>query len=182
MRIFWRDKFGVSMNWREAKLGLLYFSVLWSSLLLLGCCVKKEPANPTEDIEVTTPHALEASLGDFSATEKSELSALRDKAASEGNKRGEAFCQLVLYLDRIRRMKSISFDRFSIFVLLGAPDYWKSNGRESEWVYLYDRFATKDWVIFVGFDSLGVVNVVAYNAASVTDLGRLPRYSQSPFQ
>jgi hypothetical protein len=83
----------------------------------------------------------------------------------EGNSRGYWFEQVALTL---MSMDS-PFTEAEVIQHLGIPDRVKEEKNRRRFVYFYDRFATKDWAVYVDLDRSDGIASFGFNDAKVND-------------
>ena len=69
---------------------------------------------------------------------------------------------------------------YEVFSLLGPPDYDVSGDDSREYIYLFDRFAQKDWYCRIILSPDGVLRDIHYNATRTLDTGKLTRFPPFP--
>jgi hypothetical protein len=90
--------------------------------------------------------------------------------SERGKRRGKAFAKLVM-LAVTRQFNGTVHTRDDILRLFGDPDLTLA-GQQVEWfAYFYDQAGYDDAVVYVYFDSKGVVSHFGFNASSVNDHG-----------
>ncbi len=147
--------------------------IVFGVFLLSSCCSKQPPPSVAlpakEPVEVIAPA--------ITPIDQYALTDLEAYIKQEGpEKRGDAFGKFVLRLDTIRRGEERRIDCFTLFLLLGPPDYQISYGDHSLLVYMFDRFGKKDWSVFIYLDSSNYVTKIGNNGTEVNDLRGLAKY------
>jgi len=98
----------------------------------------------------------------------------------DAQNRGGRFAYLAQSLVEAARKEGRPLDEFTVFLLLGPPDYWTSTDVGTGYAYLIDRFGKKDWTLFVIMDSQRFVTNIGYNATRANDLSGWKKYVAPP--
>lgn len=62
-----------------------------------------------------------------------------------------------------------NIDEFGVFLLLGPPDYWRTEGKCTELVYFSSNRAKDDEVLFITLNSEHTVETIGMNLATAFD-------------
>ena len=97
---------------------------------------------------------------------------------NEGNQhRGRNFCRLALLFE-LERQRGRRLTEHQALETLGPPDlveYDEADGNYALYAYRYDRFAEKDWVVFLSFRH-GELYLSGWNAVSAAGLDAMGPY------
>jgi hypothetical protein len=65
-----------------------------------------------------------------------------------------------------------------VLVILGPPDLINNSNGTTKWLYLFDRFANKDWFVLVTFAKNDQFAEFTYNALSTLNVSEWKPYDE----
>ena len=130
-------------------------------VILLTCAAGCAPARKAAP--VAEPRASRA----LSAPEAKVLARQQRFLRGEGEaQRGPIFAQLAMELGQAMRASARPWSALELYALLGQPDLIRERGGTTMVLYLYDRYADRDWAMFFEIDVGGAVRWIGVNEAT----------------
>jgi hypothetical protein len=163
----------------------LFAAILWIAVTWCGACQPNSSAINRNSGQSTAPSFPPTRSPTVSDLDQDLWQQFRRYWDGEGPaKKSSLFADFTSRLLGVSKREKRPIDEFTIFLVLGPPDYWSSynDGKNVNYIYIFDeRLNSGDVqeIIGIKFKS-GFVELWGYNKASSIDFEKFAKYPANP--